>query len=171
MYSFDIYYYQIHHLKCKKQQMLQDYPEIISKLALLLGAGMSLRRAIEKITQDYKKYYVKKEPRIAYEVFADTCKELKCGITEKEAYEKIGDRCDLLQYRTLSLLLVQHLQKGNRSMERILEEEVKKAQELRMQQAKILGEQASAKLLFPMTLMLIDVFIILIVPAWISFSI
>jgi len=157
--------------KRERQQMLQDYPEIISKLMLLLNAGMSIRKAMEKIVSDYRVYQKKKEKRKAYELLSDTCRELNCGVTEKQAYENIGKRCDLLQYRTLSALLVQHLQKGNKGMEQMLEEEVRRAQELRQQQAKILGEQASAKLLFPMTLMLLDVFILLIVPAWISFSI
>lgn len=157
--------------KRDRQQMLQDYPEIISKLMLLLNAGMSLRKAMEKIVFDYKLIYTKKEKRKAYELLSEVCREINCGVTEKQAYENIGERCELLQYRTLSALLVQHLQKGNRGMEQMLEEEVRRAQELRQQQAKILGEQASAKLLFPMTLMLLDVFIILIVPAWISFSI
>ncbi len=157
--------------KRERQQMLQDYPEIISKLMLLLSAGMSLRRTMEKIVSDYNASYKKKEKRKAYEILSDICKEMNCGVTEKHAYESIGERCDLLQYRTLSALLVQHLQKGNRGMEHMLAEEVRRAQELRQQQAKILGEQASTKLLFPMTLMLLDVFIILIVPAWISFSI
>lgn len=157
--------------KQERQQMLQDYPEIISKLMLLLSAGMSLRRAMEKIVADYKRYDRKREKRKAYEVLAETCRELNCGVTEKQAYENIGERCDILQYRTLSALLVQHLQKGNRGMEQILTQEVSMAQELRQQQAKIMGEQASAKLLFPMVLMLLDVFVLLIVPAWISFSI
>lgn len=154
--------------KMRRQQMLQDYPEIISKLMLLLSAGMSLRRAIEKIVSDYRGYH---EKRAAYELLVEICKELHCGVTEKQAYERLGERCELLQYRTLSALLVQHLQKGNQGMEQILSEEVRQAEELRQQRAKIIGEQASAKLLFPMVLMLLDVFIILIVPAWVSFSI
>lgn len=157
--------------KKRRQQMLQDYPEIISKLMLLLSAGMSLRKTMEKIVADYKKYYQRREKRAAYELLADICSEINCGVTEKQAYESIGERCELLQYKTLSALLVQHLQKGNMGMEQILAEEVRKSQELRQQQAKVLGEQASAKLLFPMLLMMLVVFIILIVPAWISFSI
>ena len=75
-----------------------------------------------------------------------------------------------MSYRTLSALLVQHLQKGSQGIELMLEEEAEKAQEMRKQQARILGEQASTKLLFPMVLMLLIVFVILLVPAWIFFS-
>lgn len=157
--------------KRDREQMIQDYPEILSKLTLLLSAGMNLRKALERIASDYLKYYSRYEKRKAYEVLVEICKDLNCGVTEKQAYEKIGEKCDILQYRTLSSLLIQHLQKGNRDIERMLEEEARQAQELRQKQARILGEQASAKLVFPMLLMLVDVFVILIIPAWLSFSV
>lgn len=35
--------------------MIADYPEIVSKLSLLMGAGMSTYNALIKITEDYKK--------------------------------------------------------------------------------------------------------------------
>lgn len=151
------------------QQMLRDYPEIISKLTLLLSAGMSLRRSVERIAKDYVNRKEKTQKRKAYEELLDTCRDMERGVSEKEAYQRLGERCGLLPYRTLSALLVQHLQKGSQGMGQMLEEEAKKAQELRQQQARILGEQASTKLLVPMIFMLLVVFVILIVPAWLSF--
>lgn len=157
--------------KRERQQMEQDYPEIISKLVLLLSAGVNLRKSMERIGNDYEKYQKQGGERKAYEVLTEVCKEMERGVSEKEAYEQLGERCKVLPYRTLSALLVQHLQKGSRGMERILEEEAARAQELRLQQAKILGEQASTKLLVPMVLMLVIVFVILLVPAWLSFTV
>lgn len=149
--------------------MMQDYPEILSKLTLLLGAGVNLRRAMERIGQDYVNYTRDREKRKAYEVILEICREMDRGISEKQAYERLGERCEMMSYRTLSALLVQHLQKGSRGMERMLEEEAQKAQEMRQQQARVLGEQASAKLLVPMILMLLVVFAILMIPAWLTF--
>lgn len=156
--------------KRERQQMLQDYPEILSKLTLLLGAGMNLRKAMERIGKDYVNYNKRNGKRKAYENILEMCREMNRGIGEREAYERFGERCDLLPYRTFSALLVQHLQKGSKGMENTLEEEAVKAQQMRQQQARVLGEQASTKLLFPMVLMLLVVFIILMVPAWISFG-
>lgn len=156
--------------KAERQQMMQDYPEILSKLTLLLSAGINLRKAMERIGQDYVNYSRTKGERKAYEVIVEVCREMDHGISEKEAYERIGERCGVLPYRTFSALLIQHLQKGSKGMEQMLEEEALKAQEMRQQQARILGEQASTKLLFPMVLMLLVVFVILLVPAWISFA-
>ena len=92
------------------------------------------------------------------------------GLGEREVYARMGEKMGLLPYRTLSALLIQHLQKGSRGMEHLLEEEAAKAQEMRQQQARVLGEQASTRLLFPMILMLVVVFVLMLVPAWISFS-
>ena len=74
-------------------------------------------------------------------------------------------------YRTLSSILVQCLQKGSVGVEQILAKETEQAQRLRRQQAQILGEQASTRLLFPMILMLLVVFVILLVPAWLTFAV
>ena len=156
--------------KREKQQMVQDYPEILNKLTLLMGAGVNLRKAMERIGGDYKRNREKKEKRKAYEMILEICQEMERGVSEKRAYEKLGEKCGVLYYKTLSALLVQHLQKGSRDMGRILEEEAGKAQEIRRQQARILGEQASTKLLIPMILMLLVVFIILVVPAWLTFT-
>lgn len=157
--------------KREKEQMIQDYPEILSKLTLLLGAGVNLRRAMERIGKDYVESRKKGEERKAYEVILEICQEMERGVSEKRAYEELGEKCGILYYKTLSALLVQHLQKGSVDMGRILEEEAGKAQEIRRQQARILGEQASTKLLFPMILMLLVVFILLMVPAWLTFTI
>lgn len=156
--------------KKERQQMLQDYPEILCKLTLLLGAGVNLRKAIWRIGNDYEKYVKPKEVRKAYEILVDACHEMDRGLGEREVYARMGEKMGLLPYRTLSALLIQHLQKGSRGMEHLLEEEAAKAQEMRRQQARVLGEQASTRLLFPMILMLVVVFVLMLVPAWISFS-
>ena len=75
-----------------------------------------------------------------------------------------------MSYRTLSSILVQCLQKGSNGVEQVLAKEAEQAQRLRRQQAQILGEQASTRLLFPMILMLLVVFVILLVPAWLMFA-
>ncbi|MGN1139600.1 MAG: type II secretion system F family protein [Oliverpabstia sp.] len=156
--------------KQERQQMMRDYPEIVSKLTLLLSAGVNLRKAVERIGKDYINYNRVNGERKAYEIIVEICEEMERGVAESEAYERLGEKTGLLSYRTLSALLVQHLQKGSQGIELMLEEEAEKAQEMRQQQARILGEQASTKLLFPMVLMLLTVFVILLVPAWIFFS-
>ncbi|RHQ55821.1 hypothetical protein DWY34_15265 [Blautia sp. AF25-12LB] len=113
----------------------------------------------------------REEVRKAYEILVEVCGEMERGLGEKEAYEQLGERWGLLSYRTLSSILVQCLQKGSVGVEQILAKEAEQAQRLRRQQAQILGEQASTRLLFPMILMLLVVFVILLVPAWLTFAV
>lgn len=68
-----------------------------------------------------------------------------------------------------SSILVQNLKKGNRSMTDLLKQEAAEAFQERKEAAKRLGEEASAKLLGPMMILLFIVLIIILVPAFISF--
>lgn len=155
----------------RKKQMQMDYPEMVEKLVLFLRAGFSIRKAIEKLAQGYvrnkEKYHMKE--RAAYEELVKTCLEMEGGVYEAEAYERMGKRCGLSQYKILSVLLVQNLQKGNQSILELLEREAASAGEERKRNARVKGEEASTKLLLPMVMQLIVVLIILMVPAFLSF--
>lgn len=156
--------------KDEKMQMLLDYPGIINKLILLMQAGVSSRRAIKKIALDYK-CKVDKDggKRRAYEEILGLYYEMERGISEQEAYEHLGQRCCLPEYRTLSTLLVQNLKKGSTQFIQVLQRECIQAFEERKKRALILGEEAGTKLLLPMAGMLLLVLLILMVPSFLSF--
>ena len=154
-----------------RRELQNDYPDIISKLLLFLQAGLTVRNSFEKISEDYlyslQKY--KMNPRISYEEIAETCRELQGGMPEIQAYERFGNRCPASEYKVLSVLLIQNLKKGNQSILLLLEREAAEALEERKRQARIQGEQASSKLIFPMLLQLVIVLTILMFPAFLSF--
>lgn len=154
----------------RRDQMFLDYPNLVTKLCLLMQAGMTMRRAFSKTALDYRKYQQTRDvPRCAYEEMLITYYEMESGVLESQAYENFGRRCDHPQYRTLATLLSQNLKKGSRGLLEILERESLSAFEDRKRQAKIIGEAAATKLLIPMVLMLLVVLIILMVPACMSF--
>lgn len=157
----------------RKAQMQIDYPEILSKLILLMNAGMSMRMSFAKVAVDYKKQKEsskrKNYCRYAYEEFWTTYQEMEHGVFETDAYEHLGTRCGLAIYKVFSVLLIQNLKKGNQKLLEAMEREMTNAFEDRKRRAKIRGEQASTKLLLPMMLMLIIVFVLLLVPAFLSF--
>lgn len=154
----------------RRRQMLLDYPEIVSKLSLLLGAGMNIMTAWEKISGVYRKKREMQETEIryAYEEMLSVLYEIQSGTGEPQALENFGERCQLSEYRKLSSLLVQNTRKGAKGLQRLLEEEEREAFEQRKARAKKAGEEAGTKLLLPMGMMLVIVLIILILPAGIS---
>ena len=50
----------------RAEQLLMDYPSLIMKFTLLIQAGMTVRRAFQKISSDYLRN-CPKEGRYAYE--------------------------------------------------------------------------------------------------------
>lgn len=157
----------------RNNQMLIDYPEIINKFNLLINAGMTIKQAWIKISEDYiqKKEQKGGEIRYAYEEMIVTLHELKLGIPESQAYEQFGQRIGLLPYMKFSSLLVQNLKKGNKDMIDLLKREVIEAIHERKETVKRLGEEASTKLLGPMAIMLFIVLLVIMIPAFLSIRI
>lgn len=154
-------------LEEQRAQMLLDYPSILTKLTLFMEAGLTARKAFIKIARDYE---AKKEnKRYAYEQMMIACYEMNSGISEADAYRRFGQRCGLIQYRTLATLLIQNLKRGNQGILCMLEKEAQEAWEDRKRRAKIRGEEAAVKLLFPMVMMLFVVLAILMIPAFLAF--
>lgn len=159
--------------KKKSQELAMEYPEVVSKLSILLSAGMTLQRAWKKIALSYEQKREMNEVRQmpAYEEMLVVCRELESGRGEERAYERFGERCGQSDYRKLGHLLAQNLRKGNRGIVVLLEKEAENAFEERKQAAKRYGEEATTKLLFPMMLMFGMILLILIVPAVAAFRI
>lgn len=158
----------------KRNAMLElEYSDMVSKLALLLGAGMTLQGAFRKIAYAYEKKRedgtVSEMP--AYEEMILTCREMDSGMGEGRAYERFGERCGLSVYRKIGSILAQNLKKGSHGIVLLLEQEVENAFEERKSSAKRYGEEAGTKLLLPMMIMLGIVMLILIIPAIFAFQI
>ena len=90
---------------------------------------------------------------------------METGVTEADAYERLGERTGLSCYRTLSMLLVRSLQKGGGDLAADLELEAMHAFEEQKRKAREKGGKASVHLLVPLGMMLVIILIIIMVPA------
>lgn len=152
----------------RSEQLLMDYPPLILKFTLLIQAGMTARRAFQKMASDYERTKSAKG-RYAYEAIVTACHEMDSGVSEMEAYRRFGERCGQMKYKTFSTILIQNLQKGSRYMADMLEKEALEAWDERKRKARVLGEAAATKLLIPMIMMLVVVMAIIMIPAFLSF--
>lgn len=151
------------------RQMSSDYPLIVNKMVLYLGAGMTVRAAFQKIAGNYQRMLKEgtgKQP--AYEEMVYTCHELQTGIAEGAAYERFGKRTGIQEYIRFSALLSQNLKKGNSTLVQRLREEACKAMQEEKNRQKKAGEEASTKLLVPMIIMLAIVMVLVMIPAFSS---
>ena len=152
----------------RTDSLLRDYPGMVSKLTLLLSTGMTIRNAWEKIVQNYEQQKESMGKRPLYEEMLVTLHEIQGGVSESEAYERFGKRCGTSTYMKFGAMLSQNLRKGSKGISDILRMEAIQSFENRKSTAKRLGEEAGTKLLMPMLGMLAVVFIMVMVPAFLS---
>ncbi len=158
-------------IKLREMQLALDYPQMVSKFTLYLGAGMTVRKAWYRIVGDYESQKEIKGKRAVYEEMIYTMHEIQGGSPEGECYEKFGERCGLQTYKKFAAILSQNLKKGTKGLTSLLNQEAKQAFEERKSLAKQLGEEAGTKMLIPMFLMLAVVLVIIVVPAFFSIQI
>lgn len=163
--------YQTEQKIAKREQQLQrEYPQIVERLILLIGAGLTVRGAWYRITEDYMQRYDRNEIKedFLYEEMLVTRRELDNGKGEAAAYASFGKRLSVVPYMRLSTLLAQNLKKGSDDLLGRMELEAADAFRERRDTAKKLGEEASTKLIFPMMLMLVIVFAMILIAAFYS---
>ena len=152
----------------RAESLLRDYPGMISKFTMLLSTGTTLRSAWEKIVQNYEQAKESMGTHPVYEEMLSTLHEIQGGVSEAEAYEHFGKRCGSSTYMKFGTLLSQNLRKGSKGISDLLRMEAIQSFENRKNTAKRLGEEAGTKLLIPMLGMLAVVFIMVMVPAFLS---
>lgn len=154
----------------KREDILRrEYPFIVNKLLLYMGAGLNVRGVFYKMAEDYRKMDEAGVNSPAYQEIQRMCRELDTGVSETAAYEEFGVRCGLQEYIRLMALLSQNLKKGNSTLLMQLREEMEAALREKMNQCRRAGEEASTKLLIPMVMILGIIMVIIMVPAFGSF--
>ena len=154
----------------KKQRealLMLDYSELVSKLMVYIGAGLTVRNALETISQHFDALIARgiKEDRPLYQELRTMVIQFRRNMPESEIYLSFGRRVNLKPYTKLVSLIEQNRMNGARNLRAMLELEMEDAFEQRKMTARRLGEEAGTKLLLPLFIMLGIVMIIVIVPA------
>ena len=148
----------------RKKRMDMKYPEFVSKVQLLFGAGMTVRNIFLQLSED------KSLGKELTEETALMVRDMKNGISIRDALDRFGKRTGNPLYIKFSALLIQNMKKGTDDLAGQLAKEVSEAFILRKTNARRQGEEVGTKLLGPMILMLGVVMAILMIPAFLSFQ-
>lgn len=158
----------------RRELLLAEYPQMLGQMSLLIGAGMTVSYAWERLVHSYEEQKKGKNPareQLVYEEMCTTYHQIRDGISERAAYEQFGERLQLSVYRRFSTLLVQNLRKGTAGLGRLLAKEMQEALDAQESNIKKRGEELQTKLLLPMMLMLGLVVVIIMIPAMASFQV
>ena len=150
----------------RKEEMKADYPEIVSKLALYIGAGMTIQNAWKRLAAEYSQISAGRKKKYAYEEIQLTIRELESGVSWLEVFERFSRRCAIPEYTKLVTLLSQNIRKGSANLSVVLREESRNAFEERKHEVRKQGEKAGTKLLAPMMLLLLMIMVMVMVPAF-----
>lgn len=140
----------------RSEEMLSDFSNVVSKLALLTNAGMIFREAWEQIayTGETTLY---KEMQISVD-------EMHNGVSEVDALYKFGLRCIIPEIKKFTSTIIQGMVKGNNEMILMLQEQSKEVWAQKRQIVTRQGEKAASKLLIPILIMFTGILIMVIVP-------
>ena len=154
-------------------QLQLEYPEIVSKMAVLMGSGMTVEQVWNRITARYLDERKNNDKNImpAYEEMLVTEREISDGVTGRKAYAGFAERVKLPCYQKLVRIILQSIHKGSKGVCEMLEKESEDAFDERRLLALKLGEEAGTKMLMPMMIMMAIVIAIVIAPAIIDFKI
>ncbi|MBR6308544.1 MAG: hypothetical protein IKR39_08025 [Lachnospiraceae bacterium] len=147
-----------------KKAIMKEYPTVLKKISLYLSSGMNLRNIWQTVYEEGVEKKGKDSP--FYKEMGISVNELASGISEGLVYQGFGERINEPEIIRFTALLSQNLRKGSSKLKELLNEEVSKAFMDKKQRAIKEGEEAGTKMLLPMVLLLIDVMIIIVIPAF-----
>jgi len=146
----------------RRCSIIRQFPNVVSKLALLVTSGMIMDRA-------WKETAYSQETEL-YREMRKTSKELDNLVSPEAAYSNFINRCSTKESAKLASAIMQNLSKGNAEIGRLLKDMAREAWQERRHTAKRDAEKANSKLMIPTMLLFLAILVMLMVPIAMNFS-
>lgn len=140
----------------RSDELLHDFSEVVSKLALLTNAGMILREAWQEVAFA--------GTGIIYSEMQTAVNEMNNGVSEIDAIYNFGSRCIIPEIKKFTSTIIQGITKGNSELSSMMQEQSKEVWQLKKQIVRREGEKAASKLLIPICIMFLGILIMILVP-------
>lgn len=140
----------------RRSELLMQFPQVLSKMTLLVNSGMVLREAWQKVSMS--------GTGVLYTEMQYTSVELQNGISEWDAYYAFGERCALKEMKKFASVITQGLSKGSSELTMILKDMSDEMWETKRNLVKRKGESSASKLLGPTAMIFIGILIMIIAP-------
>ena len=141
----------------KKDAIMSEFPKMVSKLTLLINAGMLVGRAWNEVANSNNEDTLYEEMRF-------TSKDLDEGIQLEAAMESFATRCGIKEMRKFSSIYVQAVNMGAGEAIDSMKLMADEAWEQKKQISKQKGEIAAQKLMIPNLIMFLGIMIVVVVP-------
>lgn len=149
-------------LNKRRAAIARQFPNILSKLALLVTSGMILDRAWRETAES--------RDEELYLEMRKTADELSNLVDPATAYTNFINRCNTKETTKLASAIMQSQSKGNAEIGSLLKSMAHEAWQERRHTAKRASEAANSKLMIPTMLLFIAILVMIMVPVATNFS-
>lgn len=149
-------------IKTRTSECEKEFPNSISKLALIVNAGVILRESWEMVAYGNK--------GTLYEMMQSSCEQMNNGTSEIDAIYEFGQRTNSDDIKKFTSALIQSIERGGGDLPQFLANQSSELWATRRQVMLQKGEKAASALLMPIALMFLGVMIIVIAAAMQSFG-
>lgn len=128
-------------LTARREKILSEFPQVLSKMTLLVNSGMLLRDAWSLIASQGNS--------VLFIEMQQTATQLDNGVPEVVAYREFAERCGVKEIRKFASMVIQGLEKGGSELTYFLKDMSDEMWMEKKNMVKRKGEQANSKLLIP----------------------
>lgn len=143
-------------VKDRSIRFMDEFPNAVSTIALLVNSGMILREAWREVSMSA-------ETELYLEM-RKVNEDIDNGVAEVDALYNFGNRCVTPEIKKFTAFIVQGLEKGSRDLAIALRNQTDELWELKKQNILKRGELASSKLMIPLMVMFIGILIMVMGP-------
>jgi len=144
----------------RRQSIVMELPELLSKLLLMVNAGENVMRALAKAAEQKRD-----ETNPLYVELRAAIESMKRGETLAAALEEMGRRCAVPEVKLFATTVLINARRGGDAFAPALRELTRQMWEKRKAIARTLGEQASSRLAFPLTVVFLLIMVLVGTPA------
>jgi len=149
-------------LNKRREAISRQFPNVVSKLALLVTSGMIMDRAWRETAES--------QELELYQEMRRTSDELANLVDPATAYTNFINRCNTKETTKLASAIIQNQSKGNAEIGALLKSMAHEAWQDRRHTAKRDSEKANSKLMIPTMLLFLAILVMIMVPVAMNFA-
>lgn len=143
-------------VKQRSVRFMDEFPNAVSTIALLVNSGMILREAWREVSMS--------EDTELYMEMRKTNEDMDNGVAEIDAFFNFANRCVTPEIKKFTAFIVQGLEKGSKDLAIALRNQTDELWEIKKQNTLKRGELASSKLMIPLMIMFFGILIMVMGP-------
>jgi len=148
--------------KARKTEIMVDFAQVVTEIALLTSSGMEMFRAWDEVCRPPERNGA------LFKEMRQTSAEINNGFRPNVALEGFIKRCGTKDTTRLGASIMQNLTRGNDELSIFLTELSQDVWADRKNNAKKLGEQARSKLMLPMIMIFFGIILLVGVPIFLG---